>query len=159
MRTPASIAKHPIHPMLVPIPIGLWLFSLVCDLVFRFGGGGDQWQTVAFYTMVGGVVGALVAALPGVIDMLSLPASPKRTAIAHMAINLTVVALYVINIFVRLGNPQNLNLPLWLSVIGVALLGVSGWLGGIMVYEHGVAVDNGEAPATLHAHDTQRHHA
>src|SRR5687768_7744905 len=105
MRTPASIAKHPIHPMLVTIPIGLWLFSLVSDLVFRFGGGGDQWQTVAFYAMVGGVVGALLAAIPGIIDMLSLPKYPKRTAITHMALNLTVVALYVINIFVRLGNP------------------------------------------------------
>jgi uncharacterized membrane protein len=159
MRTPASIAKHPIHPMLVTIPIGLWLFSLVSDLVFRFGGGGDQWQTVAFYTMVGGVVGALLAAIPGIIDMLSLPKYPKRTAITHMALNLTVVALYVINIFVRLGNPQNVDLPMWLSLIAVALLSVSGWLGGKLVYEYGVAVDNGEAPATLHAHDTRRHHA
>ena len=159
MRTPASIARHPIHPMLVTIPIGLWLFSLVCDLVFRFGGGGEQWQTVAFYTMVGGVVGALLAAIPGVIDMLSLPKYPKRTAITHMALNLTVVGLYVINIFVRLGNPQNVDLPMWLSLIAVALLSVSGWLGGKLVYEHGVAVDNGEAPATLHAHDTRSRHA
>ena len=159
MRTPASIAKHPIHPMLVTIPIGLWLFSLVCDVVFRFGGGGDQWQTVAFYTMVGGVVGALLAAIPGIIDMLSLPKYPKRTAIMHMALNLTVVGLYVINIFVRLGNPQNVDLPMWLSLIAVALLSVSGWLGGKLVYEHGVAVDNGEAPATLHAHDIRRRHA
>lgn len=33
MRTPANVARHPIHPMLVPIPIGLWIFSLVCDLI------------------------------------------------------------------------------------------------------------------------------
>lgn len=159
MRTPASIAKHPIHPMLVPIPIGLWLFSLVSDLVFRFGGGAEVWQTMAFYTMIGGVLGALLAAIPGVIDMLSLSSYPRRTALTHMAINLTVVGLYVINIFVRLGNPQNADLPLWLSVIGVALLGVSGWLGGKMVYEQRVAVDDGQAPATLHAQDGKRHHA
>ena len=159
MRTPASIAKHPIHPMLVPIPIGLWLFSLVCDLVYAYGGGGAQWQTVAFYTMVGGVVGALVAAIPGLIDMLSLPAAPKRTAIVHMAINLTIVGLYVINIFVRLGNPQNLQLPVWLSIIAVALLGVSGWLGGKMVYEQRVAVDTGEEPASAAARRETRFHA
>jgi Amt family ammonium transporter len=46
--------------MLVPIPIGLWLFSLACDLIGRFGGGGGAWTTVAFYTMVGGIVGALL---------------------------------------------------------------------------------------------------
>ena len=153
MRTPASIAKHPIHPMLVPIPIGLWLFSLVCDLVYRFSGGAE-WQTVAFYTMAGGVVGALLAAIPGVIDMLSLPKYPKRTAITHMALNLTVVALYVINLFVRLGNPQNVDLPFWLSVVAGSLLVVSGSLGGKMVYEQRVAVDTGEEPATLHSTGT-----
>jgi uncharacterized membrane protein len=149
MRTPASIAKHPIHPMLVPIPIGLWIFSLVCDLVFMFGGGGDNWQIVAFYTMVGGVVGGLIAAIPGLIDMLSLPAGPKKTAIAHMVINLTIVALYVVNIVVRLANPDNLELAVGLSVVAVVLLGVSGWLGGKMVYELRVAVDTGEEPAHL----------
>ena len=159
MRTPASIAKHPIHPMLVPIPIGLWLFSLVSDLIYRFGGGAAEWRTVAFYTMAGGIVGALAAAVPGLIDMISLPAGPKRTAIIHMSINLTVVALYVVNIFVRSTNPENVGLALALSVIAVALLAVSGWLGGKMVYEHGVAVDNGEAPATLHAPETTRRHA
>ena len=43
MRTPASIAGHPIHPMLVPIPIGLWIFSLVCDLVHAGGSGNPAW--------------------------------------------------------------------------------------------------------------------
>jgi uncharacterized membrane protein len=156
MRTPASIAKHPIHPMLVPIPIGLWLFSLFCDLVFTFGGGGENWQIVAFYTMVGGVVGALIAAIPGLIDMLSLPAGPKRTAVAHMAINLTVVALYVVNVFVRLANPDNLELALGLSAVAVCLLAVSGWLGGKMVYELRVAVDTGEEPAHLKARGAER---
>jgi uncharacterized membrane protein len=151
MRTPANIAKHPIHPMLVPIPIGLWIFALVCDLVYVFGGGGDVWRTVAFYNMVGGVIGALVAAIPGLIDMLSLPSAPKKTALVHMTLNLTVVALFVLNIVLRLVNPESVGLTTWLTVIAVALLAVSGWLGGKMVYEHGIAVDTGEEPAQLHA--------
>ena len=143
MRTPASIAGHPIHPMLIPLPIGLWIFSLVCDLVFVSGLGGDVWRTVAFYTMAGGIVGALIAALPGIIDMLSLPAGPKKTAIIHMVINLTIVAMYVVNIWLRMVNPENTGLTTWLSAIAVALLGVSGWLGGKLVYEQRVAVDDG----------------
>ena len=150
MRTPANVARHPIHPMLVPIPIGLWLFSLVCDVVFVLGWGGDTWRTVAFYNMVAGVIGALVAAIPGLIDMLSLPAGPKRTAIIHMSLNLTIVALYVVNIWLRVVNPEQLRVPLMLSVVAVALLTVSGWLGGKLVYEHGVAVDTSEEPARLH---------
>lgn len=140
MHTPANIAKHPIHPMLVAVPIGLWLFSLVCDLVFRFADGNENWDTVALYTLLGGIVGALLAAVPGFIDMLSLPTHLKRIAIMHMSINLTVVALYVVNAWLRLRGTGE-NGPLALSVIAVAMLVVSGWLGGKMVYVHGVAVD------------------
>ena len=141
MRTPASIAKHPIHPMLVPIPIGLWVFSLVADIARVMGSPDPAWPTVAFYTMVGGIIGALLAALPGLVDLLSLPAGPRKTAIAHMTINLTVVALYVINVWMRWRSPADLEVPFWLSLAGIGLLLVSGWLGGKMVYEHGVAVD------------------
>ncbi len=156
MRTPASIAKHPIHPMLVPIPIGLWIFSLVCDLIYMFGAGGDSFRTVAFYCMVGGLIGALFAAIPGLIDMLSLPTGPKKTALIHMSINLTIVALYVVNILLRMGNAENMRTPVLLSVIAVSMLAVSGWLGGKMVFEHGVAVANDEPSARLHTEGQRR---
>lgn len=139
MRTPASIARHPIHPMLVPVPIGLWLFSLICDLVHRFGAASPNWEVVAWYTMVGGIVGALVAAVPGLIDLLSLPSAVKRIGITHMALNLTIVVLYVINAWLRRDGVT--DGAIWLSVLAIVLLGLSGWLGGKMVYEHGVAVE------------------
>jgi uncharacterized membrane protein len=144
MRTPASIARHPIHPMLIPFPIGLWVFSLVCDLVYMFGTQDAVWKTVALYSMIGGLIGALAAAVPGLIDLLSLPEGPRRIAIAHMSINLAVVALFAINIWMRVrggGDAVASNAPVWLSVLAVALLVVSGWLGGKLVFEHGVAVD------------------
>jgi uncharacterized membrane protein len=64
MASPASIKKHPVHPMLVAFPIGLWVFALVCDLV-RAAGGNSVWQAVALYCIGGGIVGALVAAIRG----------------------------------------------------------------------------------------------
>ena len=140
MRTPANIAKHPIHPMLVAIPIGLWIFSLICDLVYRFGAGNPNWQVVAWYTLVGGILGALVAAVPGFIDILSLPWTTKRIALIHMSINLTVVALYVVNAYLRKRGGVS-DATIWLSFLSVAMLAVSGWLGGKLVYVHGVAVD------------------
>ena len=139
MKTPASIAGHPIHPMLVAVPIGLWLFSIVCDIVFAFFGGGENWRIVALYTLVGGIVGALAAAIPGLIDLLSLERALRRIAVAHMSINLTVVALYVANAWLRLSGASETT-TLVLSAVAVAALVVSGWLGGKMVYEHGVAV-------------------
>jgi uncharacterized membrane protein len=146
MRTPASIAAHPIHPMLVPLPIGLWIFSLVCDLFHAGGSTNPTWTTVALYTMGGGIAGALLAAVPGLIDLLSLPPGPRRTALTHMAINLTVVVLYVINFWMRLGSPERPGNLIWLSVIAIGLLVVSGWLGGKMVYVHGIAVDTPAEP-------------
>ena len=54
MRTSASIYKHPIHPMLVVFPIGLWIFLLACDLIRLAGASPEIWSTVALITMVGG---------------------------------------------------------------------------------------------------------
>ena len=144
MRTPANIARHPIHPMLVPLPIGMWILSLACDIVAAFSANPATWKTVALYAMVGGIIGALAAAVFGLIDLLSLPHEVRSTAIAHMSINLTIVVLFVINAWVRIASADagaGSAWLVWLSVIAIALLVVSGWLGGKMVYRYGVAVD------------------
>lgn len=142
MASPASIAKHPLHPMLVALPIGLWIFSLISDVIYVMEWGGRVWYDVAFYTMAGGLAGALLAAVPGLIDLLSMSSGKvKAIGIWHMCINLLVVALFAVNLWLRYPSTQGVAPPIWLSVIGVVLLGVSGWLGGEMVYVHGVAVE------------------
>ena len=78
--------------------------------------------------------------------MLSLPAGPRKTALTHMAINLTVVALYVINFWMRMQTPGSPGKLVWLSLISVGLLAISGWLGGKMVFEHGIAVNVPPSP-------------
>src|SRR3569623_2199413 len=94
MRTPAQIAGHPIHPMLVSIPIGLWVFSLAADIIAPRSASPDTWPAAALYTMVGGIIGALCAAVPGLIDLLSLKDHAiKSTAIKHMRLTLTIVVL------------------------------------------------------------------
>jgi uncharacterized membrane protein len=146
MRSPASIAGHPIHPMLVNFPIGLWIFSLICDLIGLREAAPNIWHTVALYSMIGGLIGALAAAIPGLIDLLFYKggAPPvKKIALTHMTINLTVVVLYVVNIWLRLSG-HGLTVPIALSVIGVCMIAVSGWLGGQMVHVYGVGVETRE---------------
>jgi uncharacterized membrane protein len=140
MSTPATIAKHPLHPMLVVFPIGLWIFSLISDFVFLLG-GDVRWNDVAFYTMAGGLIGALVAAVPGFFDMFSI-SDPKVGKLAwnHMILNLIAVAIFALNFYLRLGNTPGAILPIVLSVAGVLLIAVSGWLGGEMVYVYGMGV-------------------
>jgi uncharacterized membrane protein len=155
MQTPASVARHPLHPMLVPIPIGLWIGSLACDLLVHLSSSPPAWlPMVALVTMVGGVVGALVAAVPGLVDALSLHHAPKRVAMVHMSINLIVVVLYLVNLRLRFDGNESLA-PLALSLIGVMGIGISGWLGGKMVYQHRVGVD--ETPQPLEpGHESER---
>jgi uncharacterized membrane protein len=143
MKTPASIAGHPIHPMLVPIAIGGFVLSFAFDLVAMATGTGNPWNLLSYYTMVGGIIGALAAALPGLVDLLSLSGYTKGVAVKHMLINLTVVAIYIFNAYLRHGSPQDMKLPMILSVVTILMLLVSGWLGGKMVFEAGVGVDTG----------------
>ena len=146
MRTPASIAGHPIHPMLVPVAIGCFIFSFASDIICMAGGNPTLWNSLAYYTMLGGILGALAAAVPGLVDLLSLPSGLiKKTALTHMAINLAVVGRYVCNAWLRHGSPQELKVPMILSFVTIVMLVVSGWLGGKMVYEAGVGVDTGDA--------------
>jgi len=150
MRTPASIAGHPIHPMLVPIAIGGFILSFVFDVVRLASGTAEPWASAAYVTMIGGIVGALCAAVPGFIDLLSLPAgTTRKVGLTHMTINLTVVVLFIVNAWMRHVEAAVTGTPILLSAIGLGLLVVSGWLGGKMVFEAGVGVDAAAAsPAT-----------
>jgi uncharacterized membrane protein len=140
MSTPASIAKHPLHPMLVAFPIGLWVFSLISDFVFLLG-RDSRWNDVAFYTMAGGLIGAVLAAVPGFVDMFSI-SDKKLGKIAwnHMVLNLIAVVIFAIDFYLRFRNPAGAIFPIVLSVAGVLFIAVSGWLGGEMVYVHGMGV-------------------
>jgi len=141
METRATVAEHPVHPMLIPFPIALWIFSLASDLISLFGFGGPVWKDIALYTMVGGIVGALAAAIPGYVDYRSL-SDPVivRVAQMHMLINVGLIVLFTVNAGLRIMNGTEALMHVFLSVLGVAGLGVSGWLGGELVYVQGVAV-------------------
>lgn len=141
METPASIAKHPVHTILVPIPIGAWIFALVADLVASRN-GDPTWHAAAFYAIGVGLAGALLAAVFGLVDLLSLPPGPtRRTGIVHMAINLVGVVVFGLNLAMRWNAPDHAG-SLALTVLGVLLVGVAGWFGGEMVYRGGVGVSS-----------------
>jgi uncharacterized membrane protein len=104
--------------------------------------GNAVWETVATYCVAGGIVGAILAAVPGLIDYLSIDeAQMKRIANFHLAVNLGAVVIFAINLWLRSRLPGDSRLPLVLSVVGVAAIGVGGWLGGEMVYVKGMAVE------------------
>jgi uncharacterized membrane protein len=135
----ASIAKHPLHPMLVVVPLGLWVAALAFDIAAAFTTNGT-WRTIAFWNIIGGIIGALVAAVPGFLDYLTMQGRVGRTATWHMILNLTAVAVFALNAFVRTRVGMESGWPLILTVIGVVGVFVAGWLGGEMVYVERVGV-------------------
>lgn len=140
MKSRASIKGHPIHPMLVVFPIGLWVFSFVADL-FYVGTGNIVWSSVAYYAMAGGILGALAAALPGMVDLFSITTGQTRViGLVHMSINLVVVVLFAINFWMRTSVEVPTAGLVWFSGLTIVLLSISGWLGGELVFRHGVGV-------------------
>jgi uncharacterized membrane protein len=135
----ASVKGHPIHPMLVVLPLGLWTFALVCDVASLLG-GGPGWQTTALYATGGGVVGALLAAIPGLVDLLAITdAKVRRVAVWHLVLNLVAVAVFALAFWLRWETPAS-RAAMLLTFLGVVVIGASGWLGGELVYRHGMGV-------------------
>jgi len=138
---------HPFHPILVTIPIGAWVCSLIFDVATRVNSEGSRPLTNASYWLIGiGVIGALVAALFGLMDLSRIPRGTRamRIGLTHMSLNLVIVGLYTWNFFWRHGDYYDSTKvgggQLTLSVSAVALLLASGWLGGMLAYRFGVRV-------------------
>ncbi|HKS49812.1 MAG TPA: DUF2231 domain-containing protein [Amycolatopsis sp.] len=137
---------HPFHPILVTVPIGAWVCSLVFDIASRIVGAPAALAQGSLWLIAIGVVGALAAATIGFLDLIAIPAGTVafRTGLVHMGLNLAVTAAYAGNFFWRragYGGPAPVGLgPLVLSAVSIAVLGVSGFLGGKLAYRYGVRV-------------------
>ena len=137
---------HPVHPILVTVPIGAWIASLVFDVVSRAGDDAATFADGSYWLIGIGIVGALAAATFGFLDLLAIPTGTRafRTGLLHMALNLAVVALFAVGFALRrsqLDEPDGTPLGLLvLSLVALALLGAAGWLGGKLTYRYGVRV-------------------
>ena len=146
MESRAKLLGHPIHPMLIVFPLGLFISGTVFDgLALWYG--ATTFATVAYWNMVGGIVGGLLAAVFGVIDWIAIPSGTraKRIGLMHGAANVSVVALFGLAVLMRMDTPHALAPTgiFLLQLAGVALGAVGGWLGGELVDRLGVGVDEG----------------
>lgn len=145
---------HPFHPILVTVPIGAWIASLVFDIGSHVVDDPDFLARGALWLIAIGVIGALVAAAVGVLDLLTIPTRTAafRTGLLHMGLNLAVLVAFVVGFFWRYdgGGPYGATAagPLVLSIIALLALGGSGWLGGKLAYRYGVRVADEGTQAT-----------
>ena len=110
MESKAKIMGHPIHPILIPFPLGLLTASVVFDVVYLFTGTG-RWAEISFWMIAAGVIGGLLAAVFGLIDWLAIPSGTRATAVGllHGITNFLMVVLFAISWLLRAGVPEEIE--------------------------------------------------
>jgi uncharacterized membrane protein len=137
---------HPLHPLLVHMPMALWPAALVFDLLSLAGIGGNPMVRTSFFAIGVGLAVALLAVPTGIMDWSGIkPEKPAwKIGLWHMALNAVVLILFAINFVLRLGTYRETSkisgTPLTLSIVGTLVLFVSAYLGGRMVYAYGINV-------------------
>lgn len=149
MITRATIGGHPIHPILVAFPIGLWITSFAVDILF-YVTRHSTLLIISKFLIAAGCIGAVAAAIPGIIDWWSL-AEPGVVKVAnwHARLNIAALVVFAISLYLRMRSHghlvgHRLMIPFGISLVGIILITISGWLGGELVYKHGVGVQSRE---------------
>jgi uncharacterized membrane protein len=138
----ASIAGHPIHPMLVSLPIASLVGVVVTDVVY-LSSAAPFWAEASRWLLVAGIATGILAAVFGLIDFFTIPyVKDHRAAWVHMAGNVVALALSAINLLSRPENTQDgFSMGSFImSMIVVIMLVVTGWLGGELSFRYRVGV-------------------
>jgi uncharacterized membrane protein/nitrite reductase/ring-hydroxylating ferredoxin subunit len=149
MRSAAHFRGHPIHPALIPFPFAFLTGAFVFDVIGRATERASWWEA-AGYLAIAGIATAVLAAVPGLIDYLrTVPpqSSAKRRATFHMLLNLSSVALFILATWLRSRSVTPETSVLVLEGLGVGVLFVGGWLGGVLVSRNQISVDHRYAGA------------
>jgi uncharacterized membrane protein len=142
MESKARLLGHPIHTMLIVFPLGLFATAVAFDII-GLAVGDTEWFRISFWMIAAGIIGGLVAAVFGLIDLLAIPAGTRaqRIGLLHGGGNVLVVLLFIVSWFLRRPAPENsAGAAFVFSFVAVALALVTGWLGGELVYRLGVGV-------------------
>lgn len=143
--TPAAgPSGGPLHPLVVSIPIGAWVLSFAFDLAAHAANEELVYARAAFWLIGAGIVGGVAAAATGALDLLAIPRGTRawRTGVRHLVLSDVVLALFVVSFLLRRDDSlQAAGVGVMaLSVVALALLAVSAWLGLRLAFRYGVRV-------------------
>jgi uncharacterized membrane protein/nitrite reductase/ring-hydroxylating ferredoxin subunit len=149
MRSKVHIKSHPLHPILVSFPIAFFIGALLSDAISFFRPNVLYWM-MGNYLELAGIGFALLAAIPGIIDFFTIvppESSGKKRALLHGGLNILMVIIFSAIWFYRKGASSSHTVVLCAEFAGAILLGITGWLGGTLVYRNQIAVDHRYAGA------------
>ena len=165
MESRAKLLGHPIHQMLIVFPLGLLATAAIFDLLYVIT-NGIGWAHASYYLIPAGCLGGVLSAVFGLIDFVAIPkrTRARRVGTIHGIGNVFVLMMFWLSWFMRSPDasapPPGLAVILSMSGLGLAL--ITGWLGGELVNRLSVGVDDGanvNAPSSLMkrpAHDVTR---
>lgn len=159
-KSTASIAGHPIHPMLIPFPVAFFVATLACDAVF-WGTGNAAWATGAIWLLGAGIVMAALAAVAGLTDVIGdRRIRDLNDAWLHAGGNSVIVLIEIYNWYARYSEGTAAVVPKGFILSLIAVLGLlfTGWKGWEMVYRHRVGVAE-ESAAREHLSETRTQRA
>ena len=154
MESRAKIFGHPVHQMLIVFPLGLLATSVIFDILYLIT-GYTSLSLVAYWLLVAGIIGGLVAAPFGAIDWLTIPEGTraKRVGVLHGGGNVVVLLLFALSWYIRGRAEATPGAMAYVcSMLGAGLALWTGWLGGELVDRLGIGVDPGanvNAPNSL----------
>jgi len=154
-----KVLGHPVHQILIVFPLGLLSMSVIFDGIY-FVRNNPDFGIASYYMLVAGVIGALIAAVFGLLDWFQIPKNTRAKSVGawHGIGNACVALLFLISWIVR----KNYIVPdtgsFVLAMAGLVIALFTGWLGGELVNRLGIGVDEGanpNAPSSLRTSDTR----
>jgi uncharacterized membrane protein len=135
----AAVDGHPIHPAVVPLPIGLLSAAAMSDAAHlvtgeRFFSRASRWL------LGGGLASGLVAAAVGLVDFTTIRAARGPLGVAHAGGNAVILAMSAASLILRVRSRATPTPAAMLTLLGAALLAVTGWLGGELAFRKRVGV-------------------
>jgi uncharacterized membrane protein len=143
MKSRAVIGNHPIHPMLIPFPIAFLTGAVAFDIASRVL-SSESLYTTAGHCMIAGIVMGVVAAIPGLIDFTSIipeDSRAKNKATYHIIVNTVALIAFLVAFLARPPFAARNLITVLPAYMGFLFLSVGGWLGGSLVYEEKVGID------------------
>lgn len=154
MESRVKLFGHAVHPILIVFPLGLLATGVIFDVIFLIW-DNLTFAVVAYWMIIAGVIGGLLAAPFGWIDWFAIPSGTRAKSIGlyHGLLNAVVLLLFAASWWLRPDIPAKATATAYIfSFAGAALALIAGWLGGELVERLGVGVDDGahlDAPNSL----------
>jgi uncharacterized membrane protein len=140
-----GLAGHPLHPPLTDATIGLYTFAAGAAVLSRLGVSEGNLATAWWLALIGGLIVTAPTALTGFADWLTISRGTPlwRTATLHLGAMLTATVVFAIA--AGAGHSDYVDRAvgggsLVLTLIGYGVMALGGWLGGAIVFVHGMRV-------------------